>query len=289
MILIVKKKYIIYLLIVILIFSFAYFQSKVGNSNSLSKTRNVFFNILSSINGFFYGISNSFTNTVANFSALKNADQHNQELMIEIERLKIRQINFEKIKQENNFLRQDLKFRNKKLTEQKAIATEVIARSIDSWFESVIINKGWKDGIETDYPVINTEGLVGRVVETSEHKSKIMLILNTNSNVSAEAINTEDTGIIEGRGIKHLLLKYVPYYVSIAVGDPIYTSGVSDIFPKGVLIGNVSKVLQAKNDYLKYIEVEPAVNFAKLRRLWVIVLPKDRNIKPFNPKKDDKI
>lgn len=119
--------------------------------------------------------------------------------------------------------------------------------------------------------MINEEGLVGRVFEVSQFSSKVLLINDPSSAVSIVDASTGDMAIASGNSIGPLTVKYMPAGAEIKAGDRIVTSGMSDIFPKGILVGTVKSFSKKDYDIFQKIEVSPAVNFSRLDKLFVVV------------------
>jgi len=276
-----KKFFVILFITIFLAFSLSYIQTQWGHHPVLIGVRQVGLSSLSSLQRFVGRTGYIFSGQFASLRRLGQVDAVNLQLQQEIASLQIRMTQFDHLEQENKQLRKDLRYKRKNLYHLRTIAAEVIARGNDSWFETLVIDKGWKDGVETDRAVICREGLVGRVIETSPHFSKVMLLLNQNSNISVEVRRTGDKGIIQGRGTNDLILKYIPHSSVLAKGLPVYTSGISLVFPPGLLIGHISRIIKKKYDHLQFVDVKPAVSLTSLSRVWVVVSRQQKKIPSF--------
>jgi rod shape-determining protein MreC len=277
----VKKFFIILVVTITLAFGLSFIQNQWLSNSTFINTKSGIFSIISLPNKLISDLGKGISGSVASFFHLKEVERTNHELNLKLDALEVKLAQFRSLEQDNYQLRNELRYRTKALYNLKAIGAEVVARSMDTWFSSVVIDKGWKDGVDTDYAVVNSEGLVGRIIESGEHFSKVMLIQNQNSNVSAVLGRTQDKGIIQGRGNNTLMLKYIPNNSELAKGDLVYTSGMSIVFAKGILIGQVSNIVKKKYDYLQYVEVAPAVNFAKLDKVWVVAVADRSKIPEF--------
>ncbi|MFA5928813.1 MAG: rod shape-determining protein MreC [Candidatus Margulisiibacteriota bacterium] len=276
-----KKFFIILVVTITLAFGLSFIQNQWLSNSTFINTKSGIFSIISLPNKLISDLGKGISGSVASFFHLKEVERTNHELNLKLDALEVKLAQFRSLEQDNYQLRNELRYRTKALYNLKAIGAEVVARSMDTWFSSVVIDKGWKDGVDTDYAVVNSEGLVGRIIESGEHFSKVMLIQNQNSNVSAVLGRTQDKGIIQGRGNNTLMLKYIPNNSELAKGDLVYTSGMSIVFAKGILIGQVSNIVKKKYDYLQYVEVAPAVNFAKLDKVWVVAVADRSKIPEF--------
>ncbi len=148
----------------------------------------------------------------------------------------------------------------------------VIARSPNNWFKVITIDKGSEDGISTGMPVINPDGLVGRVSNTSPHSSQVALITDREMAVGAILQKSRETrGIIEGTGDSSSLgMINIPYYAKMKKGERVITSGLSEFYPKGIQIGTIQTVQREANGLLLFATVRPAVDFEKLEEVMVI-------------------
>lgn len=195
--------------------------------------------------------------------------------MAENERLR-KQVDF--LRQKVNNLAQ-LYLENKRLNsllslKQKSpyrvIPSRVIARSPDSWSSVIIIDKGSSSGIRPGMIAITYLGLAGRVIETSGITSKVMLINDSNLSISAVVQRSRQEGLISGTLGSSLIMRYLPKEADIKVNDIIITSGLTDNFPKGLLIGTVADVGEEFSGLSRYAIVRPAVNLSNVEEILII-------------------
>lgn len=166
-------------------------------------------------------------------------------------------------------LRHLLKFK-KNLTEQ-VIAAEVIGKDPSAWFKTVIIDKGLTDGILKGLPVVVPEGIAGQVIDVAQHYSKVLLIIDANSAVDTLVQRTRARGIVNGSQVGLCFLKYVLRKDDIIIQDTVVTSGLDGVFPKGLKVGYVSKVIKRNSGIFQEVEVIPFVDFEKLEEVLVIL------------------
>ncbi len=161
-------------------------------------------------------------------------------------------------------------------------SARVIARSPNNWFKVITIDQGSQDGITQGMPVINPDGLVGRVSNTSQYSSQVELITDREMAVGAILQNTRETrGIVEGMGDSNALgMINIPYYSQVKKGERVLSSGLSEFYPKGIPIGTIQAVKREANGLLLSATVKPAVKFDKLEEVFVITqyrsLPEDK-------------
>ncbi len=135
----------------------------------------------------------------------------------------------------------------------------------------MIIDKGSYNGIKRGFVVINHLGLVGRVIETGDYTSKIMLINDPSLGVSAIAQRSRQEGLVSGTLGRSLIMKYLPKDADIQVSDVIITSGLTEAYPKGLLIGSVINIGEEFSGLSRYAIIKPAVNLSGIEEVLVII------------------
>lgn len=151
-------------------------------------------------------------------------------------------------------------------------AAEVIASAATPEFQSVSIDKGEDDGVGRDMAVIAADGVVGRVVIPSARNAKVQLIIDRNAAAGAIIERSRAQGVAVGTGERLLRLEYMSEVADVAEGDVVVSSGLDRIYPKGFVIGRVTKVNPSGTAY-RSILVEPAVDFTSLEDVLVVLTP----------------
>ena len=172
---------------------------------------------------------------------------------------------------ENQNLRSLLNLKNE--ISGKQIAAEVVNRSPTSWFNIITVNKGENDGVTTNMAVRNSEGLVGRVIQTGSNFSRVMLILDPNSAVPSQIKESRAAGILYGTGKTRCEMRYITHDTPIELGNTVITSGYGKYFKKGIIIGTVTKISIQEHALFKTIEIQPRADFGALETLLLIEKP----------------
>jgi rod shape-determining protein MreC len=170
---------------------------------------------------------------------------------------------------ENERLKKLLQFRQ--TFAAKTVAARVIGWDPSPWRRTVILDKGKKQGIKKDMPVVVAEGLVGRILEVGPSVSRVILITDPNSRVTALADQSRAQGVIEGDGSSNLTMTYLELDSNVAVEEMVMTSGTSDIFPKGFRIGKIKSISKDSNGLHLEAQVESYVKFSKLEEVLCLV------------------
>ena len=131
-------------------------------------------------------------------------------------------------------------------SEYDKVAAQVISKDPGNWYDTFVINKGSADGIERDMNVIAAGGLVGLVTEVETNCATVRSIIDDSSSVSAMAVSTSDTCVVSGdlrlMDEGKLAFSQMSAENTVAVGEQIVTSNISDKYLRGILIGYISEV-----------------------------------------------
>lgn len=217
-----------------------------------------------------YGVRQAGTSTAELFSVYR----HNQVLREENEQLRRAMIDNTEIMAENVRLKTLLDYK-KAAPQFDQVLAAVIARDPATWTNIVVINRGTAHGVARDMAVVTAQGLVGSVVQAYGSTSKVQLILDPRSAVGTLVQRPESrvAAIVEGNAGRPLSPRMINLArdADILKGDKIVTSGLGGIYPKGILVGEVTDVINEEGGLLKYATLKPAVDFDRLEEVFVIV------------------
>lgn len=151
---------------------------------------------------------------------------------------------------------------------------EVIARSPGQWATTISIDKGSLAGVSENDLVVTAEGMVGYVSMVAPTYSKVTTVLDTNMHAGALVTRTRESGIAQGdyelMGSGMLRLSYLGKDGDVVIGDTVQTSGEGGIFPKGIMIGTVERVMIEDNGMDNYAVIRPFVDPATVTDVYVI-------------------
>ena len=213
-----------------------------------------------------------------NLKNLNDVMQKNEELQAQVDELTA-ELNTIKLEQYDLDNYRALLELDDKYPSYKKVAANVIGKDSGNWFNTFIIDKGSKDGIEKDMNVIAGSGLVGIVTDVGPTWAKVRSIIDDSSNISAMAISTSDTCIVSGdmalMGTGQIAFSQMENNDNVvAVGDQIVTSYISDKYLQGILIGSVSEVNVDSNNLTRSGYITPAVDFKNIQEVLVITTTK---------------
>jgi len=172
----------------------------------------------------------------------------------------------------NLYLEELLEFKEK--LSFQPLAARVIGKEPTYWYQTIVVDRGRKDDVLEGMIVLAPSGVVGQVIHTGEHYSKILLANAPSSAVDAMIQKNRIRGILKGAGERGYVLHYVLKNVDVEEGDYIVTAGIGGVFPAGIPLGKVSKIHKKQRGMFQEIEVQPHVDFQKLE--FVFIDPTDR-------------
>lgn len=172
----------------------------------------------------------------------------------------------------NLYLEELLNFKEKLSFEP--LAARVVGREPAYWYQTIVVDRGRKDDVLEGMIVLAPAGVVGQVIHTSEHYSKVLLANAPSSAIDAMIQKNRTRGILKGTGERGYVLHYVLKNADVEEGDNIVTAGIGGVFPAGIPLGRVSKIYKKKRGMFQEIEVKPYVDFQKLE--FVFIDPTDR-------------
>ncbi|MFQ5949745.1 MAG: rod shape-determining protein MreC [Nitrospiria bacterium] len=150
------------------------------------------------------------------------------------------------------------------------IASTVIGRKPTHWYETIMINKGTTDGVETDMGVVIPQGVVGKVIKAWPSYAQVLLMTDRNSGIAAIVQRTRDEGIVQGTEEGTIRLKFLPHFSEARVGDVLVTSGLEGSFTKGLKIGEIISVEKKEHQLFLQIKVTPEADFERLEEVLII-------------------
>lgn len=235
----------------------------------------------------YHAIVNGAGNLLDRYVYLIHVEQENAQLKLQVQALQEELNHHINGSIQFNLLREQLKFLED--DPETKIFAEVIGESVDNFHHVLVLNKGSIAGIRRNFPVVLREGVVGRIQSVTATQSLVELITDRRHRFPALVQRTReraitsggeedlqltapDRGMVYGTG-RDLQLNRVRMLADVQPGDRIVTSGLSGIFPKGLLVGMVTSVHRERHELFQSADIEPVVDFNKIE--WVFVILRD--------------
>ncbi len=245
-----------------------------AGTNNMSGTESVVGSIFSPIQSALYSATDAIGDFFARIFSGTDLESEVLELEARVAELEGQLQDYNEVKLENERLKELLNF-DTTTTNLEYVSCHVIGKAPGHWFNMFVIDAGLSSGIKVDMPVVNGDGLVGRVVHVGANFSRVMALIDSSSGVSGIVERTRDIGILSGAntsGDEDVLLSMsnLPLDADLMPGDKIITSGLAGIFPKGIPIGEVVEVSQSNDGMRNQALVSPWVDFSQLEEVMII-------------------
>ena len=156
--------------------------------------------------------------------------------------------------------------------EFRFIPAKVINNSVYNVNNYLLIDKGRRDGIEKDMGVICEKGVVGKVVNVTEHYSSVISMLHPYTIVSARFTDNQHIANVTwgNRDYRFGTVNDIPLHLNLEKGDTLVTSGFSNIYPADIMIGTIEEMLESNSKDFNSAKIRFSTNFSTLRHVFVI-------------------
>lgn len=193
----------------------------------------------------------------------------NAELSQRLDELEEQRESFADLQRQNDELRDLLGMQRR--TRFEVVAARVVSLAPSNYEWTITLDVGTADGIERDMVVINGDGLVGRVIQTTRGASRVLLAIDPNFSAASRIARLGETGPIDGQGGDLMRFRPLDPEAAIRTGDEVVTASYSNgIFPAGIPIGSVESVGEANTLLNRDVLVRPFVDFTRLDLVLVI-------------------
>lgn len=231
--------------------------------------REIIFDVAYPFQKTIYFLSRDAKNFFSFLASIGELKKENEDLLRENNRLtsEISQLRDEK--KENDDLRRELGLIPRGRFD--LIGAFVVSQDPNGHGSWIMIGRGRGDGIESNMPVIVSEGiLIGRVGEVFATSARVNLLTDASSTVNVYDLDTGSKGVLKGQYGLGLAMGLVSQSDIINEGDLIVTSGLSQEMPRGLLVGKVQKITQTSDKLFQEAMVSPRVNYRNLDTVFII-------------------
>lgn len=238
--------------------------------------------VLSPVEGVILRAGNSLKDNTRVFWNFGDVQKENEELRTRVEQLTGDNLKLkEQVLAGLRYNELDSKmFKSPDVDKYTKIGASIISRNPNAWYQTLTINRGTNDGVAVDDPVIVALGLVGKIVSVTPTTSEVLLITDSEGQVSAlirGSTGSPTFGIVEGtykrtsrleaEGNLQMLLRRDD---NVNVGDLVLTSGLGGVYPKDIPVGKVEQIQLDGSGLLKTAYISPLVNFDALEEIYII-------------------
>ncbi len=201
-------------------------------------------------------------------SELGSVAEENRQLRQELTEASVTIAVYEEASRENERLRSVLGFEPP--PGYVLLPAEVLSISGEYLPMSAIINLGENDSIFVNQPVINQQGLIGRISSVTPGYATVQLLTDPSNRVAARLAASREMGIIKFTTSEGMILDNFPIQGTVVAGDTILSSGLGGVYPPGLMVGTVAQVVRPEQEPFCDVRVTPAVNFYSIDELFIL-------------------
>ena len=203
--------------------------------------------------------------TVIDLSTANSEKERLQELLVETSR---RLSGLDEIERENRRLRMVLGFDPP--AGYSLLPAKVISVTGGSVPIAAVINRGAHDSIKVDQPIINEQGLIGRITHVTEDNATVQLLTDPAHRIAVRVANSREMGIVKYRALEGLVLDNMPVQANVAEGDLIISSGLGGIYPPGLVVGRVKSIVRPEDQPFCEVKLYSAANVNTLEEMFIL-------------------
>ena len=270
-----SARYIALIIIIILVVALVIFSKTLKENRKLNTAESLLKDSVTFVEKIILIPFNYVGNLFDEFSELKDVRRENDNLKLSIDRIDAIETENIELRQEIDKLKKELNI-DYVLSDYEKLNATVLSRNIGYWYNMITIDKGTYNGVDEDMVVVNSTGLIGKVVRSTTFTSDVRLITtsDTNNKISVSITNGDNrlNGLIKGYNYKEnkLEVEGISNTEKVNIGDKVYTSGLGGVFPSGILIGSVESITTDEYDLAKIIKVVPSANFDDINYVTVL-------------------
>jgi len=213
----------------------------------------------------FYYPFHRIENSVADLIRVQEENREYHEALVEVS---VRLSMLEEARLENDRLRDILGFDPPPT--YTLLPAEVVSITGEIVPVSATINRGAEDSVFVNQPIINQDGLIGRVSTVMPHYATIQLLTDPANRVASRLVTSRDMGIAKYVVGEGLILDNFPVQAEVREGDRVVSSGLGGVYPAGLKVGAVRSVFREEEAVFTTVHLDPAVDFLRLDELFIL-------------------
>jgi len=253
-----KNKFIIFTVVFLIIFSLNFFNGAV---------KNFFYNFSYPIQNVFWQAGEKTSDFFSTIGRVNDFKKENENLLLTVEGLLRDNIELKIIEKENKELRKALDIGLEK--EFELIMADIGGEQ--GLENSLLVNKGFKDGVSEGMPVITSQKiLVGKIEETYENFSIVQILSNQGSSLNVKIFEKNIGGIVKGLSFSKVVFDLIPMDSKVENGDNVLSTGLEGIFPKNFLVGRVRNIEKDDTASFQKAEIDLAFNIKETKTIFII-------------------
>jgi rod shape-determining protein MreC len=229
-----------------------------------------------------HSIGKSVRDVWTNYIYLRHLREQNLNLQQENDRLRMEQASLAEDARQGERLREMLDFRGRYI--DKTVAAQVVGTSGTDQAKVIYVDRGSKDGLQVQMPVITPDGIIGKVKNVFPHSAQVLLISDQTSGTGVLLETTRVRGVMKGNASGQPQMINISPDERIKPGEPVITSGGDQVYPPGMPVGLVDRVVADPDSSYVNVVIKPNANLAALEEVLVVTEFSDKM--PFAQQKD---
>lgn len=262
-----RRAFLLIVFLVILCGVLVGWQHRAGNRERISPPEQVSFNLLRTVQQPLLATGHWLSDVGRVIIGRNSILQQNRQLQNRVDYLQNENTRLRRYSRENSELRQLLQL--PKPDSGTPVAATIVSFDASDFSRQIGVGIGTSSNVAPKDAVYSAAGVVGQVTRVSSHYSTILLLTDRQSGVGAITARSGARGVLQGTGGNLCKMQYVDFNSDVRASDMVITSGDSEIFPHGMVLGTVVKVEKDKTYSRLSAWVEPAVSFDNLSAVWV--------------------
>ncbi|MGH9477361.1 MAG: rod shape-determining protein MreC [Terriglobales bacterium] len=207
----------------------------------------------------------------SNFSSLRHTQAENRQLHSQLVQLELQNQQLRQAVRDLPRLDALLGFQH--TYHLATVSAQVISHGASPDAQAIYLDRGSSQGLRRDMAVITPQGLVGKLGEVLPSASQVLLITDPESGVGVLIGPQGIHGIVRGLGAGRIEAESVLKDEPVKPGDPVFTSGEDQVFPKGLPVGTVLSAGPSHDGIFKSVAIQPAANLGRLQAVLVVTAP----------------
>jgi rod shape-determining protein MreC len=253
---------------VLLLISAHFLWSGVQPDQRVAKPRSLVMEALAPFQAAAAHLTEGGSGIIHDYVDLVGVQQENTRLRAELAREETQRARLAELEAETLHLSDMLEL--KQALALKSAAANVIGADASGLARTLVLEGGSNRGFEAGMAVLSTEGVVGKLIAVGPSSSRVLLINDHNSALDAFDQRSRIRGIVAGMVDDGLVMKYVDRSEDVKSGDTIVTSGLDGVFPRGLLVGEVTTVVREGPGLFLTVNLAPAADFRRLEQVLVV-------------------
>lgn len=264
-------------LVTLLLITVDFRSGGVEGDGPLGRLRAVASSVLGPIQAGLVTIVSPIGNAIGGITDIFDVRSENVQLRAQLERLQEQRLSYDDVLRQNRELRELLDMRDR--GDFETVTALVINHGPSNFEWTVTLDVGTSHGVKRNMPVINGDGLVGRVIQVTSDTSRVLLAIDPNFSAATRHARSGEVGILTGNGGEPMLFRPLDPEAEVDRGDAIVTALYSNgVFPEGIPVGSVERDDDAVGLLARTIRVRPFVDFTRLSTVLVVLHAPEREL-----------